>query len=356
MKVTFLAPGPNLTGGTRVISIYARELAKRGCDVRVMVPRGGKHGARSVVRQLLKGRLPPRINWQPSHYDDIEPLVCRLDRLGPITAAECPDADVIVATWWETAQWMLPMPPSKGRKFHFVQHYEAFDDLVKPRVDAVLAADTRKITISSWLSRMLTDQFHNDHVTLIPNGVDMAQFNAPPRGRRPHPVVGMLYHNAPFKNTKDGIAAFLKLRQRFPGAQLVAFGEHEPSGELALPPGTVHHLRPAQHAIKDIYASCDVWLCSSVAEGFYLPMLEAMACRCPLISTPVGGPVDMVVDGENGYIVPHGDVDAMAGKLIDFFGMDEDDWRRMSDAAHATAVRNDWSRAADRFAEALAQD
>ena len=356
MKVTFLAPGPNLTGGTRVISIYARELSKRGCDVRVMVPKGGKRDVRSTVRQLLKGRLPPRVVWQPSHYDDIEHLVCRLDRLGPITAAECPDADVVIATWWETAQWMLSMPPSKGRKFHFVQHYEAFDDEVKPRVDAVLAAETRKITISSWLSRMLIEQFGNDRVELIPNGVDMAQFNAPPRERQARPCVGMLYHNAPFKNTKDGIAAFLKLRREFPDAQLIAFGEHEPSDAIPLPPGTIYHLRPAQHRIREIYAGCDVWLCSSRAEGFYLPMLEAMACRCPLISTPVGGPLDMVIDGENGYIVPHDDVDAMAGKLIAFFGMGEAGWRRMSDAAYATALKNDWSQAADRFAEALAKD
>ena len=355
MKVTFLTPGPNLTGGARVISIYARELAKRGCEVQVMVPRGSRPDVRSIIRQLLKGRLPPQSAWQPSHYDGIEPLVRRLDRLGPITATECPDADVVIATWWETAQWMLAMPPSKGRRFHFVQHYEAFSEDMKPKVDAVLAADTRKITISRWLERMLVERFGNSDVTLIPNGVDMGQFNAARRERNPHPTVGMLYHDAPFKNTNAGVAAFVKLQRHFPDARLVAFGENEPSDDVPLPPDAIYYRHPAQHAIRDIYASCDVWLCPSKAEGFYLPLLEAMACRCPVISTPVGGPLDLIVEGDNGYIVPHDDGKAMGDRLIAFFEADGARWRRMSDAAHATALRHNWSLAADKFAEALSR-
>lgn len=354
MKITMLIPVADFSGGARVASIYARALEQRGHQVTVVIAQGPKPALRDRIRRLARIERPPPATRQGSHYDAIEHLVKRLDRPGPIRAADCPDADVIIATWWETVEWMMAMPAAKGRKVHFVQGYEAFNAAMKPRVDAVLRIDNRKITISTWLSDMLEKEFGATDVHLVHNGVDMAQFHAAPRMRAARPTVGLIYNKAPFKNIRDAIAAFHGLQSRMPDARLVAFGTEDVGDDIPLPQGTRYCRMPAQDRIRDIYAACDVWLCSSKNDGFSLPMLEAMACRCPVISTPVGGPLDIIEDGVNGFLVPFDDVGAMTDRLVELFEADADTWRRMSDAAYATARAHDWQSAVAKFERALA--
>ncbi len=131
------------------------------------------------------------------------------------------------------------------------------------------------------------------------------------------------------------------------------FGKTPPLVSLPIPPGATFTLLPPQDRIRDIYASCDVWLCSSTSEGFGLPVLEAMACRCPIVSTMVGGPIDLITEGVDGFLVPISDAAAMADKANRVLTMPEADWRKMSDAAYAKATGYSWNDAVDRFEAAL---
>jgi len=56
------------------------------------------------------------------------------------------------------------------------------------------------------------------------------------------------------------------------------------------------------------YAAIDLYLCTSRVEGGPMPVLEAMACERPVISTPVGHVPELLIDGRNGLIVPVDDV------------------------------------------------
>ena len=117
----------------------------------------------------------------------------------------------------------------------------------------------------------------------------------------------------------------------------MSFGAHPVSAEFPLPAWMEFHYRPPQDAIRRLYDQCDAWLCGSRREGFHLPPLEAMACRCPVVSTRVGGPMDLVEEGVNGFIVDLEDSAGLAERLLRVLSLDEADWRRMSDAALATA-------------------
>ena len=88
-------------------------------------------------------------------------------------------------------------------------------------------------------------------------------------------------------------------------------------------------------------------------EGFHLPPLEAMACRCPVVSTRVGGPVDIIEDGVNGYLVDVEDVESLADRLIRVLSLPESEWRSMSEAAYRAATRYTWDDATDLFEAAL---
>ena len=74
-----------------------------------------------------------------------------------------------------------------------------------------------------------------------------------------------------------------------------------------------------------------------------------MACRCPVVSTSVGGPIDIIENGRNGFLVPIGDVEALGDRLVEVLNFNEGQWRAMSDAAFATAARYTWDDATTLF-------
>jgi glycosyltransferase involved in cell wall biosynthesis len=157
----------------------------------------------------------------------------------------------------------------------------------------------------------------------------------------------------PVKGTATALAAIAALSQRIPDLHVRAFGTGKLLSSAPLPPGAEYTRRPPQRMLPEIYAGCDVWLCSSTCEGFHLPPHEAMACRCPVVSTRVGGPVDLIEDGVNGYLTDVGDTAALADRMARVLAAGEEDWRRLSDAAYATALQVPWERAAVLFDRAL---
>ncbi|MEA2205833.1 MAG: hypothetical protein QOE77_2609 [Blastocatellia bacterium] len=64
----------------------------------------------------------------------------------------------------------------------------------------------------------------------------------------------------------------------------------------------------------------EVCVLSSKAEGFSNAILEYMAAACPVVVTDVGGAREAVVEGETGHIVPAGDHEAMAGRILELLG------------------------------------
>ncbi|MEO1179167.1 MAG: glycosyltransferase family 1 protein, partial [Pseudomonadota bacterium] len=153
MKITFVSPPPNLSGGVRVIAIHAERLAKRGHEVTVVAPRRArtaKAGLRDLGRNLTRGRLTA--GPVTSHYDQLEAArLVLLDHAGPVTEADVPDGDIVVATWWETAFSVAAFPASKGRKVYFIQHHEVHHAGRRHIAAGSYHLPLKKITISNWL-------------------------------------------------------------------------------------------------------------------------------------------------------------------------------------------------------------
>ncbi|MCS6811969.1 MAG: glycosyltransferase family 4 protein [Cyanobacteria bacterium] len=354
MKVTFVLPVATLAGGIRVVAIYADRLKKRGHDVTVISVPHYQPTWKEQVKSLLQGRgwlsYPKRL---PSHMDNVDVPHYVIDRDRPVTDADLPDADVVIATWWETAEWVAKLSPAKGAKAYFLQHHEVFDYLPVERVKATWRLPLHKITISKWLVDLARDEYGDTDVTFVPNSVDTEQFYAPRRSKQPVPTVGMLYATPHWKGCAVSLKAFDLASQKIPNLRMVAFGTYPLSPELPLPANSDYFLKPEQQSLRDIYAQCDVWLCGSWSEGFHLPPLEAMACRCPVVSTAVGGPLDIIVDGVNGYLAPCGDAKALAEKLVQVLSMSNEEWQQLSDRAYETVIGYTWDDATDLFEKGL---
>src|ERR687886_1458476 len=340
MKITFvMASGFSLAGGDRVIAIYADRLKKRGHEVCIVSRPQYQPSLRRQIRSVLTGQgLIPGPKRSASHFDQLDIPHILIDRWRPIVDADVPDADVVIATWWETAEWVANLSKAKGAKAYFIQHHEVFDYLPKERVAATYKLPLHKITIAQWLVDLARTQYGDSHVSLVPNSVDTEQFYAPPRGKQPIPTVGMLYSTTPWKGCDVSFKAFSLAAQKIPGLRLIAFGEGDLTPELPLPPGTEYVRKPPQHTIKDLYSQCDAWLFGSRKEGFGLPIIEAMACRTPVIGTPTGAAPELLADG-TGILVKPEDPEDMAKAIEQIYKLSESEWRGSADGAHSTGRR-----------------
>jgi glycosyltransferase involved in cell wall biosynthesis len=375
MRITMILPADALLGGIRVLAAYAQRLAQRGHQVTVVQPRHPRPTIREILRTLRRTRKWPKApDGGPSYFDNITVLPpiaglyganypasskagsfrrIKVPHPGPVTAAEIPDGDLVLASWWETVEWVWALPPSKGTKVHFMQDYEIWGGQVE-RVDATCRLPIPKIVITRWVANLLSSRFGQEPVAHVPNSVDTSLFNAPRRGKQKVPTVGLTYAPMRNKGSDISIQAIERARKQVPNLKVIAFGANAPTADLPLPSDAEFFFRVPDRELPTLYAACDAWLFGTRIAGFGLPILEAMACRTPVIGTPAGAAPELLSHG-GGIQVPMEDSEAMAEAIVHLCLLPEPRWRDYSDAAHLTAASYTWDDATDRFEAALEQ-
>lgn len=86
----------------------------------------------------------------------------------------------------------------------------------------------------------------------------------------------------------------------------------------------------------DLLRDVPVVALPSLSEGLPTTVIEGMAMRKAVVTTPVGGTGELVEDGVNGLLHRPGDVDALAGILKTLFTKPAIQWEGLRDAARAT--------------------
>ncbi len=163
-----------------------------------------------------------------------------------------------------------------------------------------------------------------DEIAVIPNGVDMARFRAAtPEDRFETPTILYLGRLKRYKRVDLPIRAVAQLRaEGFPVRMIVAgTGDHGAElrklrDELGLSPDDVDFRGFVDEAEKvELFRRTWLHVLTSPKEGWGITNLEAAACGTPTVASDSPGLRDSVVDGETGYLVRHGDVAALAGRI-----------------------------------------
>lgn len=124
------------------------------------------------------------------------------------------------------------------------------------------------------------------------------------------------------KDIETLVAAMPLVLAQFSEARLVVAGEGElrPAIEakiaqlgLAAAITMLGHRTDAPSIIR----AGDVYVSSSWSEGLGTSVLEALACKTPVVATRAGGVPEMVLDGETGYLVPNRDPEALGKAVVD---------------------------------------
>jgi glycosyltransferase involved in cell wall biosynthesis len=353
MRVTFVLPEFNLNGGIRVVATHAAWLARQGHQVLAIATRPWRPAWQTSLKNLLRGRPwpPPFDPNKPSHFDGLPVEHRYVPHNGPVTDADVPDADVVIATWWETAPMVHALSPRKGAKVHFVQGYEIF--VGDPQtVNAAYALPLAKIVVSGWLAGIIRDKFHQEPMALVLNSVDTHEFQAPPRGKQAVPTVGHFYARERIKGTDLCFQAFELARQKVPNLRLVLLSNAPVVPELPLPEGTEWVFQARGSQLPEYLARCDAWLWTSREEGFGLPLLEASACRTPVIATPAGAAPEILAKG-GGILVPPENPAAIAEAIVKICSLPASEWQALSEQALAAVRGFTWDDASRLFAETL---
>jgi glycosyltransferase involved in cell wall biosynthesis len=131
------------------------------------------------------------------------------------------------------------------------------------------------------------------HAAVCPNGVDLDEFRVtrPIEQRRPQ----VLWTGSErYRAVKGYDALLLPLARRLEGLGIATSFRLVDSHRADL---------RTHHAMADWYNTGTVLVCASAAEGTPNPALEAAACGCVVVSTPVGNMPELIRNGQNGYLV-----------------------------------------------------
>jgi glycosyltransferase involved in cell wall biosynthesis len=133
-------------------------------------------------------------------------------------------------------------------------------------------------------------------------------------------AVGWIGRMTGVKRTDDVLRAFRRLRDRGVDACLCMIGDgpdrtavERRAHELGLMRDTL--FLGYQEEVAPYYAAFDAMILPSINEGTPVSAIEALAAGRPVVATRVGGVPDVVREGEDGFLVEPGDVDALAERL-----------------------------------------
>lgn len=222
------------------------------------------------------------------------------------------------------------------------------------RKDAELELADRVLVASTFTKRSLTDCFGDKFdIAVTPYGCPPLRVDRPACRQDNEPLrVLFVGHLNQRKGLADLIAALKRLDKDWRVTLAGPMPRHVPEAlrHLLADPrcewlGVLPHCTLLQRMQKE-----HVFVFPSIVEGFGMVITEAMAAALPVITTPHTAGPDLLTDGEDGFIVPIRDPDAIASRLS-CLAADERLRQNMAFRALSTAADNSWRRYERQVAE-----
>lgn len=305
MRVAFLVPALDLYGGVGVVVGHVRRLRRdHDIDAVLVLTRVDRSSLDAAHAGL--GSVPV------------------LD----IAAARDRHVDVAVATWWETTLHLHDL--DADRYAYFVQSLEDrfYGAEAAERGGAAMThgLPLAMITEARWIADQLEELRAGGEqlaVLYVRNGIDKSVFGRP---APPEPSVAgplrVLIEGSPavaMKGVPEALAAVAAMHEP---ARVTLVSADAPSLTSEQTAGADEVVGPLDaEAMAALYARCDVLVKLSRVEGMATPPLEAFHLGATVVTTPVTGHDEYVVDGRNALLTSWDDVRGTA-RLLDLLARD----------------------------------
>ena len=350
MKICIVLPkfARKAIGGYKIAFEYANRLSKRGHQVEILfmnkvafVDRKMPLWAKAMASNIMT-EIEPR-------WFDLDKNVKKISGLKYRFEEQIRDVDVAIATAQDTVGFVKNFFPN-AKKAYLIQDYEVWCESEESVLTTYKEGFTN-IVISEWLKEIV-DKVAGVSSVLIKDPVDIEAYRCKIelKKRRKHSIA-FLYHSAEYKGTVYAIEVIRKLKEKYQDLEVRAFGTTSNPSDIL---DYVQYTYCATQAQTiEIYNNSSVFLCATVAEGYGLTGLEAMACGTALVSTDYQGVHEYAIDGVNALLSPVKDVDALVANVSRLF--DDDELRYQIAEAGIKSVQKDfnWDAAVDKFEKAV---
>lgn len=341
MKINLIVPFKRLSGGIRVAFLYANYLSLQGNDVVCYMPMISYKGRNQTNLFRIKASISN--TFKPERWFDRK---FNLKAVPAIKSLFIRDADVTIATSWQTAYDVDALTNDKGKKVYFVQDYEIFNgDEIE--VDGSYQLGLHTITITKQLADFLDSRFHVK-AKVIYNGIDNDEFITGDKTVNSSPVLMMMYHEAEHKGTKQGLEIVKQLKLQYPELQLNLFGRRKAEG---IPSYANFIESPSRSKLIEMYRSSDIYLFTSKIEAWGLPVLEAMANKCAVIGFRVGALAE-IANNDNCIVVEEFNFEALKVETEKLF-KDNNRLRQIQNNGFSTASKFRWEESYVQFENIL---
>jgi glycosyltransferase involved in cell wall biosynthesis len=195
--------------------------------------------------------------------------------------------------------------------------------------DAELRGAAHIFTPSAWLGELAVSWgVDAAHVSVLPNPAPALPELAPREElRRSFGMNGTTLAFAGRLTAQKALGVALGALARVDGVAFLIAGDGDErhsleakAAELGLA-SRVRFLGPLpRERIVELFRAADASILSSSWENFPHTVVEALAAGTPVLATATGGVAEVVRDGENGLLVPSGDVEALAEAIRRYVG------------------------------------
>jgi glycosyltransferase involved in cell wall biosynthesis len=277
-----------------LVPARARDAANGLPAVEVRDPPVGKRGPLRILTMALAARRTKAVSSQVAEFDVLHyPLTV------PSPGTQAPT----VVTLHDTQHRDLPefFGPAR-RSFRRL----AYDRAARSAAAVVVTSEFVRERAVELL------ELAPSRVHVVPHAIDHGVFHV--ADEEPEPMILYPARPWPHKNHSRLFEAFATLRQTRPQLRLVLTGggldrlEPLPEGVENLGSVTPEHL-------ASLYRRAACLVFPSLYEGFGLPVLEAMACGCPVAASNAGAIPEIA--GDAAVLFDPTDVDAMAEAMLD---------------------------------------
>ena len=192
-------------------------------------------------------------------------------------------------------------------------NYGDFERIEKIFLSNFLLRVTRRIdrvipVSKDGIEELLAHNFSLEKICLIPNGVDGKRFQPLDKNSAGQNItfIGRMDKQ---KGVEYLIDAFCQVAKDHPVAKLTLVGDGPIKRELEEQVGRCGLSEKVNFTgfvedIREYYYHTDILVLPSLAEGMSNVLLEGMACALPIITTAIGGNVDLIDDNETGLLIP----------------------------------------------------
>ena len=317
MKVVFLVSSLMHGGVERTVLYLSEFFAKNGVDTTIL---SIKDYIFYNVDERVKVKTLNISGGYKNIFDRFTKVLGRLKRIDAFLKADRPD--VVFCMSPTVCKYIFAGKKKYGFKLITSErNYPLYDTRDEARVKKIAFRVCDGIIFQTERARSWFSEDVQNKGVVIPNAVgnpDCYRVKAEPLKEKKFSAIGRLSKQKDFPTLIRAFALFLGKHQ---GYRLEIFGKGEDEKDLKalcleLGIGNSVLFMGLDKNVMERISDSTAFVLSSLYEGMPNVLLEAMGIGLPCVSTDCPfGPKELINDGENGILVPVGDVEALAAAM-----------------------------------------